>query len=284
MIRFGMHSSLWTTSWTREGAELSVREAARHGLDVVEIALLEPDKVDIAHSRELFVRHRVAPTASLGLPAEVEASRHPDEARAFLMRALDVAHALGSNTLSGVTYSTLGYRSGSPPTEAEYEAIARALKPVAKRASELGMTLGLEPCNRYETHLLNTAAQTRALIQRIDEPALMIHLDTYHCNIEEKSFAAALQDGGNRVAYVHLSESDRGVPGSGNIDWRGVMAALKRADYSGDLVLESFVNMPPQLARALSVWRPVARDAEEVLTIGVPFVKSLARAMGVLSD
>ncbi len=284
MIRFGMHSSLWTTSWTREGAELSVREAARHGLDVVEIALLEPHKVDVAHSRELFARHRVAPTASLGLPVEVEASRHPDEARAFLMRALDVAHALGSNTLSGVTYSTLGYRSGSPPTEAEYEAIARALKPVAKRASELGMTLGLEPCNRYETHLLNTAAQTRALIQRIDEPALMIHLDTYHCNIEEKSFAAALADGGSRVAYVHLSESDRGVPGSGNIDWRGVMAALKRADYSGDLVVESFVNMPPQLARALSVWRPVARDAEEVLTIGVPFVKSLARAMGVLSD
>ena len=282
MIRFGMHSSLWTAGWTREGAELSVGEAARHGLDVIEIALLEPDKVDVAHSRELFARHNVAPTASLGLPLEVEASRHPDEARAFLMRALDVAHALGCNTLTGVTYSTLGYRSGSPPTEAEYEAIAGALKPVARRAGELGMTLGLEPCNRYETHLLNTAAQTRAFIERIDEPALMIHLDTYHCNIEEKNFAAALADGGDRVRYVHLSESDRGVPGSGNIDWRGVMNALKQANFSGDLVLESFVNMMPQLASALSVWRPVARDAEEVLAIGVPFVKSLAQATGVL--
>ena len=283
MIRFGMHSSLWTAGWTREGAELSVREAARHGLQVVEIALLEPDKVDVAHSRELFARHGVAPTASLGLPAEVEASRHPDAARAFLMRALEVAHALGSSTLSGVTYSTLGYRSGSPPTEAEYDALARALKPVARRAGELGMTLGLEPCNRYETHLLNTAAQTRALVERIDEPALMIHLDTYHCNIEEKSFAAALADGGGRVRYVHLSESDRGVPGSGNVDWRGVLAALKRADYSGDLVVEFFVNMPPQLASALSVWRPVARDAEEVLAVGVPYLKSLAQATGLVA-
>ena len=281
MIRFGMHSSLWTAGWTREGAELSVREAARHGLEVVEIALLEPDKVDVPHSLELFQRYGVAPTASLGLPPEVEASRHPDEARAFLMRALDVAHALGCNTLTGVTYSTLGYRSGSPPTEAEYAAIAGALKPVARRAGELGMTLGLEPCNRYETHLLNTAAQARAFIERIDEPALMIHLDTYHCNIEEKNFAAALADGGASVRYVHLSESDRGVPGSGNIDWRGVMNALKQANFDGDLVLESFVNMMPQLASALSVWRPVARDAEEVLTVGVPFVKSLALATGV---
>ncbi len=283
MIRFGMHSSLWTSGWTREGADLSVREAARHGLQVVEIALLEPDKVDVAHSRELFARYGVAPTASLGLPAEAEASRHPDAARAFLLRALEVAHALGSNTLSGVTYSTLGYRSGSPPTQAEYDALASALKPVARRAGELGMTLGLEPCNRYETHLLNTAAQARALIERIDEPALMIHLDTYHTNIEEKSFAAALADGAGRVGYVHLSESDRGVPGSGNVDWRGVLAALKRADYSGDLVLESFVNMPPQLATALSVWRPVARDANEVLAVGVPYLKSLARATGLLS-
>jgi D-psicose/D-tagatose/L-ribulose 3-epimerase len=259
-----------------------VREAARHGLDVVEIALLEPDKVDVPHSLGLFKHYGVAPTASLGLPAEVEASRHPGEARAFLMGALEVAHALGCNTLSGVTYSTLGYRSGSPPTEAEYEAVARAIKPVAKRAGELGMTLGLEPCNRYETHLLNTAAQTRAFIERVDEPALMIHLDTYHCNIEEKNCAAALADGGERVRYVHLSESDRGVPGSGNIDWRGVMNALKQANFSGDLVVESFVNMMPQLASALSVWRPVARDAEEVLTIGVPFVRSLAQATGVL--
>lgn len=127
------------------------------------------------------------------------------------------------------------------------------------------------------------AAQTRALIERIDEPALMIHLDSYHCNIEERSFAAALADGAGRVRYVHLSESDRGVPGSGNVDWRGMLAASKRADYSGDLVIESFVNMPPQLARALSVWRPAARDAEEVLSVGVPYLQSVARATGLVA-
>ncbi len=283
MIRLGMHSSLWTAGWTRQGAELSVKEAARCGLQVVEIALLEPDKVDVAHSKELFARYNVAPTASLGLPAEVTATLYPEKAQAFLMRALEVAHELGANTLSGVTYSTIGHRTGAPPTEAEYVAIAKALKPVAKRAGDYGMSLGLEPCNRYETHMLNTAKQAHALAERIGEPAVMIHLDTYHTNIEEKSFDQALKDGGGKVHYVHLSESDRGVPGSGNVDWKSVMVALRSAKFSGDLVMESFVNMMPQLASALSVWRPVARDRDEVLDIGVPFLRSMAQASGLIA-
>jgi len=282
MIRFGMHASLWSQAWTREGAELAIADAARYGLDVIEIPLLEPDKVDVAHSRALFDKYGVGCTASLGLPIEVEASQHPEAATAFLSRTLDVAHGLGCSTLSGVTYSTLGYRSGSPPTEGEYENIAKALKPIARRAADYGMTLGLEPCNRYETHLLNTARQSRALIERIGEPNVIIHLDTYHTNIEEKNFGAALADGGGLVHYVHLSESDRGVPGSANVRWKEVFDALKAANFEGDLVGESFVNMMPQLARALSVWRPVARSREEVLEIGIPFLKSYAKAAGLI--
>jgi len=83
---------------------------------------------------------------------------------------------------------------------------------------------------------------------------------------------------------VHLSESDRGVPGSGNVHWRSVMTALKTAHFSGDVVIESFVTSMPQLAAALSVWRPVAKGgAEEVLSVGVPYLKSLAHASGLLA-
>lgn len=283
MIRFGMHASLWGAGWTRDVAELAIPEAAKYGLDVIEIPLLEPDKVDVAHSRALLEKHGIAPTASLGLPSEVGGPLVAERATPFLMRALEVAHALGCSCLSGVTYGTLGYRSGSPPTEAEYATIVRALKPVAKRAGELGMQLGLEPCNRYETHMLNTAAQSIALLERIGEPACMIHLDTYHTNIEEKGFDAAMRDARGRCHYVHLSESDRGVPGSGNVDWTSVFRALKERKFSGDLVGESFVNMMPQLAAALSVWRPVAKDRHEVLSIGVPFLKSLAQVNGLIA-
>ncbi len=282
-VRFGMHSSLWTAAWTREAAERVVPTAAGCGLDVIEIALLNPAAVDAAHSRALFEAHGVAPTCSLGLPFEACAPLHPDQASAFLFAALDVAHALGSNTLTGVTYSTLGYTTGTSPTEAEYAAIERALRPVARRAAELGMTLGLEPCNRYETHLLNTAEQTVRLIERIGEPALMIHLDTYHMNIEEKGFRSGIETAGKHLQYIHLSESDRGVPGTGTVDFGATMAALAASGFQGDLVGEAFINMPPELAKALSVWRPVAKSAEEVLDPGMTYLKQLAVEHGLVA-
>ena len=281
-MRFGMHSSLWTARWTPDAVEALVPEAARHGLEVIEIALLAPETIDIEHSRKILRAHGIEPTCSLGLPREVTAPLHPDKAEAFLLRALEVAHALGSSTLSGVTYATIGYTSGMPPTEQEYVNIAQALRPVARRAAELGMTLGLEPCNRYETHLLNTAAQTVRLIERIREPNVMIHLDTYHMNIEEKGFAHGIRTAGEHLRYIHLSESDRGVPGTGTVDWDAIFAALADTGFDGDMVIESFVTLPPEIARALSVWRPVADSAGQVLREGVPFLRDLARRHGLL--
>ncbi|MGH6912919.1 MAG: sugar phosphate isomerase/epimerase family protein [Geminicoccales bacterium] len=282
MIRFGLHSSLWTARWTPAALESLAPEAARHGLEVIEIALLAPETIDVEHSVRVLRDHGLAPTCSLGLPLEVTAPRHPDQAQAYLLRALEVAHALGSNTLSGVTYATIGYTSGLPPTEEEYANIAKALRPVARRAADLGMSLGIEPCNRYETHLVNTAAQAVRLIERIGEPSVMIHLDTYHMNIEEKGFRRGIRDAGSHLRYIHLSESDRGVPGTGTVDWEATCAALAETGFEGDMVVESFVTLPPEIARALSVWRPVARSAEQVLREGVPYLRELAGRHGLL--
>jgi len=284
MVRFGMHSSLWTARWTPADAERVVPEAARHGLEVIEVALLDPDAVDTAHSRALFEKHKVAPTISLGLPLEHTAPLHPEKAEAFLARIVEAAHAMGSNTVTGVTYATIGYTTGSPPEAAEYDCIARALAPVARHARRYGMSLGLEPCNRYETHLLNTAEQAVRLIERIGEPNLMIHLDTYHMNIEEKGFSAAIREAGPHLGYIHLSESDRGVPGTGNVDWEDVMAGLAAIGFKGDLVGESFVTLPPEIARALSVWRPVAQSADEVLAEGLPHLRRLALKYGLIKQ
>jgi D-psicose/D-tagatose/L-ribulose 3-epimerase len=282
MVRFGMHASLWTARWTRDAVEKLVPEAARHGFEVIEIALLAPETIDVEHSRRILAEHGMAPTCSLGLPREVTAPLHPNKAEAFLLRALEVAHALGSSTLSGVTYASIGYTSGAPPAEQEYANIAKALRPVARRAAEHGMTLGLEPCNRYETHLLNTAEQAVRLIERIGEPNVMIHLDTYHMNIEEKGFGHGIRAAGKHLRYIHLSESDRGVPGTGTVDWDATFKALAETGFDGDMVIESFVTLPPEIARALSVWRPVADSAEQVLREGVPFLRDFARRHGLL--
>jgi D-psicose/D-tagatose/L-ribulose 3-epimerase len=283
MTRIGMHFSLWGATWTRASAELAVPEAAKYGLEIIEIPLLAPETIDVPHARDLLAYHKVAPSGSLCLPNDKMATQHPAAARDFVLAALETAHALGCAFLGGVTYSALGYKSGLAPTEAEYASIVEALTPVAKRAGDLGMKLGLEPCNRYETHLLNTAAQSLRLLERIDEPSTTIHLDTYHMNIEEKGIGHGFRVAGPRAPYIHISESDRGVPGTGTIDWDDAFAALGGIGFTGDLVIESFVTLPPEIASALCVWRPVAKDRYEVLDAGVPFIRDMARKHGLIA-
>lgn len=280
-VRIGMHASLWAAQWSREAAELAIPEAAEHGLEVVEFPLLVPDAHDAPHSRKLFEKYHIEPAASLCLPFDITAPLHPEKAEAFLLKALDKAHETGCSFLGGVTYSSLGWRSGLPPTDAEYQNMAKALRPVARRARTLGMTIGIEPCNRYETHLLNTTEQSLGFLDLLGEPNVTLHLDTYHMNIEEKGIGHAFRAAGASCAYIHLSESDRGVPGTGTIDWDDIFRTLADISFAGNLVVESFVTLPPEIAAALSVWRPVARDRHEVLAKGVPFLKGLAKVHGL---
>jgi D-psicose/D-tagatose/L-ribulose 3-epimerase len=281
-VRLGMHASLWAAEWTREAAELAIPEAAAHGLDCIEFPLLVPELVDAQHSRKLFEKHGVEPTCSLCLPEDKMAAVKPDVAEAFLKSALDKAAESGSTFLGGVTFGALGYRSGKPPTQGEYDNIAKALKPAARHARNLGVTLGIEPCNRYETHLLNTSSQALMLLERIDEPNVTIHFDTYHMNIEEKGIGHGLRMAAGKTSYIHMSESDRGIPGTGTIDWNDVYRALSETGFKGRLVVESFVALPPEIAGALCVWRPVAKDRQEVLERGVPFLRGLGKAHGLL--
>ena len=276
MSRIGMHFSLWSPAWTEASAEQAIPEAARYGLQVVEIPLLAPQTINVPHARDLLAAHNVAPSASLCLPEDRRATSDPAAARDFLLGAVEVAYALGCRFLGGVTYSVLGYKTGAPPTEAEYDAIVMAVRPVATRARELGLTIGLEPCNRYETHLLNTAAQTLALLDRIGAPNTTVHLDTYHMNIEEKGIGEGFRLAGARAPYIHISESHRGVPGTGSIDWEDAFAALADIDFAGDMVIESFVTPPPEIASALCIWRPVALDRYDVLDQGVAYIRRLA--------
>jgi D-psicose/D-tagatose/L-ribulose 3-epimerase len=280
-VKIGMHASLWAAEWTREAAELAIPEAAEHGLECIEFPLLVPEGVDAPHSKKLFEKHGVEPTCSLCLPDDKMAAVNPAAAEDFVKKALDKAAEVGSKFLGGVTFGALGYRSGKPPTKGEYENIVKALKPTAQHARKLGITLGIEPCNRYETHLLNTSTQAMMLQDMIGEPNVTIHFDTYHMNIEEKGIGHGLRAAAGRTHYIHMSESDRGVPGSGTIDWNDVYRALAESNFKGKLVVESFVALPPEIAGALCVWRPVAKDRQEILAKGVPFLKSLAKVHGL---
>ena len=277
MQGFGVHTSMWTMNWDRAGAEKAVKAAAHYKMDFIEIALLNAPAVDTAHSRKLLEKHQLKAVCSLGLPEHAWASRHPEKAIEHLKVAIDKTAEMGALALSGVTYGGIGERTGAPPTQKEYDNIAKALKAAAKHAKTRGILLGVEPVNRYENHLINTGWQAVRMIEKVGADNMFVHLDTYHMNIEEKGAANGILDARDHIKYIHLSESDRGTPGSGTCDWDEVYGALAAIRFKGGLAMESFINMPPEVAFGLSVWRPVAKDEAEVMGEGLPFLRNKAK-------
>ena len=195
--------------------------------------------------------------------------------------AIDAVAEAGGRTLTGVIYGTLGALPGRPPADDDYRTIAEVLSRVATYAEPRGVRLGIEPVNRYETFLINTAAQADELLQRIDSPSVFIHLDTYHLNIEEESYADAIRVAGSRMGYIHLSESHRGTPGTGTVDWDDVFTGLKEIGFTGPLVMESFVRLNPDIARATCMWRTIVKDPEALIRDGVAFLTAKAREYGL---
>ncbi|MEM9427464.1 MAG: sugar phosphate isomerase/epimerase [Pseudomonadota bacterium] len=276
MEGFGVHTSMWTMHWDREGAERTIPSAAAYNMDFIEIALLDTRIVDAAHTRDLLAKHEMRAVCSLGLPEENWASVNPDGAIAHLIDAMDKTKEMGAEALSGVTYGGIGERTGVPPTEAEYDNVARALEAAAKHAKSIGIAFGIEPVNRYENHLINTGWQAKDMIEKVGADNIFIHLDTYHMNIEEKGAGNGILDTREHLRYIHLSESDRGTPGEGTCDWDEVYATLAAVGFKGGLAMESFINMPPQIGYGLAVWRPVAPSFEEVMDKGLPFLRNKA--------
>jgi D-psicose/D-tagatose/L-ribulose 3-epimerase len=276
MPLFGAHAFIWAGEWTPEAAEKVIGGAARAGLDFVEIPLLHPESLDVSGTRELLDRYEIGCTCSLGLPKAAHLPFAPQKAEAFLKGAVDVTAALEAPALSGAIYTHLGTLTGKPPKEDELAEIERTLKSVARYAAQKDISLGVEAVNRYETYLINLASQALAMVERIDEPNVFVHLDTYHMNIEEKGFYDPIVAAGQRMHYIHLSESDRGTPGTANVHWDEVFRALKAIGYEGYLVMESFAAINEDLAGATALWRDVVGDPQALVRDGLGFLRDKA--------
>jgi D-psicose/D-tagatose/L-ribulose 3-epimerase len=279
---FGVHTAMWAMEWNREAAQFAIPEAVKHEIDFLEITMLDPESVDAEHTRSLLERHQVECVCSLGLPLDKLPTNNPEGALDFLRMALDKSHAIGAKAMSGVLYGAIGQRTGVAPTEAEKDATARVVQEAAAYAESLGMDYGLEAVNRYENHILNTAEQAVEMVERVGASNVFVHLDTYHMNIEEKGIANGILRAREHLKYIHLSASDRGTPGADTVAWDEVFAALAAIGFKGGMAMESFITVPPQIASALSVWRPVAPAREEVLGQGLPFLRNKAKQYGLI--
>ena len=198
----------------------------------------------------------------------------------YLRQCIDFAAEVGSPLVSGPMYATTGQARLLEPAErqAQWQRAVDSLANVAEYAATMRVRLAIEPLNRFETDLVNTVEQGLRLCDDIGADNVGLMLDTFHMNIEEKSLPDAITSAGARLFNFQASENDRGTPGSGHTQWVEVVAALRDVGYTRGVVVESFLPTVKEIARAVSLWRPVASSMDDLAADGAAFLRPLLAA------
>jgi len=167
----------------------------------------------------------------------------------------------------------VGLLVGRARNDQEWKYAVEGLRKVADTAEILDIKVGIEPLNRFETYFVNICADALKLVKEVGSPKLGVHYDTFHANIEEADPVAALRSLGKKLIHVHTCENDRGVPGTGHVPWDATMRALQDLKYDGWITMESFVPAIKELARAASIWRPLAKSGDDLAIRGLKFLR-----------
>ena len=138
------------------------------------------------------------------------------------------------------------------------------------------LVIAFECINRFETHFLNIAEDAVQYCKDIGTTNVKVHLDCFHMNIEEASFEGAVKTCGKQyLGYVHVCESNRGIPGTGRVPWKEFFTALKDIGYTGPLVIESFDPSFTELSRSCAIWRKFADSGESLAVQGLKNLKAI---------
>lgn len=261
--------------WTAESGLYAIQQTASAGFDLLEILLPPSMEFDAPEVKKQLKQYGLKGVCSLNLPAWAHIPTHPEEAKKLIKNALDKAAEMDSDYLGGVLHSAIGVFSGKPRTTDEENTLCDVWTDAAEYASHLGITIGIEPINRYESYVCTCADEVLRFIQRIGAPNLALHLDTFHMNIEESDFYHPVIKAGKRLHHVHMTESDRGMLGEGNVHWEDLFRALKEIDFSGNLVLENFSSSVPGMAEAVSLWRPSKYNAADLAKGSLAFMRKM---------
>ena len=283
-MKFGVNTMVWTTRVDESRAAL-FSHIRQWGFDGAELFLSPQEPADIPAVRKLLEKNQLECTTCSVMPREYHLVSYQPEVRAkgveFLKTCVDRTAELGARLVCGPMYAGLGVLTGRRRTPEEWKWAVEGLQVVARHAQKRDVTLCLEPLNRFETYFLNTLEDAARLIRDIGEPNVKIHFDTFHSNIEERHPVEGLRSVAGELGHVHISENDRGIPGTGHVDWRGVLMALKDIGYDGWMTIESFAQPEPDLAAAAAIWRDLTPSGDELAQQGLRFVRGLAKEVGI---
>jgi len=278
-MKLGINLLLWTDR-VGEAQFPVLAELKRMGYDGVEIPVFSHDDARYRRVRaELDALGLECTTCAIVTQETNPISPDPVVRRAAvesITRAIHASQLLGSRRLIGPIHSALGNLVGRGRTPEEWGWCVETLRQAAEIADQADVTLGVEYLNRFECYFLNTAEDTRRLVDAVGHPRLRAMYDTFHANIEERDIEAAVAALGPTLAHVHISENHRGTPGTGLVGWAETFAALKANGYDGWLTIEAFGRALPDVAAATCIWRDLFDDEMVLARQGLQFLRERA--------
>jgi len=280
-MKFGANTWIWVSPFDNTTFDIA-RKVKEMGFNVIEVAVDDTENVDWGNFKCLCddLGLEISLCGAFGETRDIANS---DEAirkigKKYILDCINIAQRVGSNIFAGPVYSAVGKTRMVPDEQRkrEWDWSVQNLREIDAIAAQCGVTVGVEPLNRFESDMINLTDQALKLIGDVGGTSLKVHLDTFHANIEEKSIPDVIRKvGKNLLGHVHVCETDRGTPGTGHTDWVGIRDALRDIGYDRYVVIESFIPGVKEISKAASIWRPLAANQDSLASDGLKFLTSL---------
>lgn len=263
-MKYGIYYAYWEQDWSADYLPY-IEKVAALGFDCLEIACTPLPGYSEEQLKEIKCcakANGIFLTAGHG-PSAAQNLADPDEAvvknaKAFYTDLLKRLEILDIHTIGGGIYSywPVDYTK-EIDKRSDWDRSVKNVREVGKVAQDCGVDYCLEVLNRFEGYLLNTAREGVAFVEQVDCPAVKLHLDTFHMNIEEDSMGGAIRTADKHLGHFHTGECNRRVPGKGRMPWHEIGTALKDIAYQGAVVMEPFVKTGGQVGKDIKIWREV---------------------------
>lgn len=279
-IKFGVSTWLWTSPFVTDTVSLFPRIKSM-GYDAVEIPVEYPEKIDAKKVKaaleqnelEAIVCGAFGPTRDL-TNDDIGVQENGID---YIVQCLDLCNAWDAKFLAGPMYSAVGKARMVPQEQRqrEWDRAVSNLHRVCKLAKERELEVALEPLNRFESDMINTADDVLRLVNDINHPAAKVMLDSFHMSIEERNIELAITAAGGRLIHLQVSENYRGTPGTGQTPWDSLKQGLTNINYKGVVSIESFTPEIKELAGAVCIWKNLAPSQDGFAQEGLTFLKKL---------
>lgn len=278
-MKFGVNLFIWTANFDASHLSLLPRIKAA-GFDGVEIPMYKGRDFAVADVRrglaDTGLECTICSILVDGLSLISEDASLRARAVEQLKENIATSAEAGAKIIAGPLYSPVGYLAGRRRTSDEWNRAVECWQQLGPTLAQHGVTVAIEPLNRFETFFLNTAEDAARFCDEVNHPNVGILFDTFHANIEEKDIAEGYRTVARHLKHVHTCENDRGTPGTGHVEWQSVFQAIRDIHYDGWLTIESFGSNLPEIAAAAAIWRDLAATPDAVAFDGVKFIRQMA--------